>query len=236
MACAMEQIAPGYVCASRETAELLCEAEMDCAGFNMMLQYNMAKFMRFVDDPFTTNNFCTDGKVGAYDFVGSLKYVTNADTTTLRDTLNDYLADSTMFYVEKNLTGGTGPERWVLPCTADIFGHPNSAENGLYKPVNAGRGECSDVFYVGSCYVSSSGYSRLVWQGIDAFDESKGYGLNRKCDGWTMQLFNGFGYSSMFSTLPNGTCPSAPSEALLASSYDEMFRWRPDKIFSAQLA
>merc|ERR1719487_2073508 len=81
---------------------------MDCAGFNMMIQYNMAKFMRLVDDPFTPNNFCTDGKVGAYDPVGSLKYVTNQGSTTLRSTLNDYLADSTMYYVEKNLTGGTG--------------------------------------------------------------------------------------------------------------------------------
>jgi hypothetical protein len=237
VACAMEQIAPGYVCASRETAELLCEQEMDCAGFNMMIQYNMSKFMKMADiGDFTPNNFCTDGKVGAYDPVGSLKFVTNQETTTLRDTLNDYLADSSMYYVEKNLTGGTGVERWILPCTADIFGHPNSNENGLYKPVNAGSGECADMTYVGSCYVSSSGYSRLVYQGHYSFDESQGYGLDRKCDGWAMQLFDGMGYSSMYSTLPNGTCPSASPTANLMPYYGTMFRWRPDKIPTAQLS
>merc|ERR1719487_1352195 len=63
-----------------------------------------------------------------------------------------------------------------------------------------------------------------------------GYGLNRKCDAWAMQLFTGQGYSSMFSTMPNGTCASPGPEALLAPHYDAMFRWRPDKIGSAQLA
>ena len=120
----------------------------------------------------------------------------------------------------------------------------------MYKPVNAGTGECSDVYYVGSCYVSSSGYSRVVWQGIDTFDDSMGYGLNRKCDGWVLQLYDGStgGFSSEFSTMPNGTCPSCDpmrttpcpggtaTEAYLLPHYDAMFRWRPDKIASAQLS
>jgi hypothetical protein len=102
--------------------------------------------------------------------------------------------------------------------------------------------------YVGSCYVSSSGYSRLVWQGIDAFDESAGYGLNRKCDGWAMQLYTPEGYDSVYSTMPNGTCPACDplrptpcatgvaDAAYLLPHYDAMFRWRPDKIATAQLS
>merc|ERR1719387_2481075 len=51
-----------------------------------------------------------------------------------------------------------------------------------------------------------------------------------------MQLFDGMGYSSMYSTLPNGTCPSASPTANLMPYYGTMFRWRPDKIPTAQLS